>query len=543
MKTVVIPSIHSKKNVKPVEERNTKDKKIKEPFSLFLKKTKSEKKSNEKSDKFERVNSKNVKNKKDDSRSSVQIESTIVLLKQNESLKNKKEVRFAECEKTAKNEASASKNVERDEKGKNKTQLLQKHEKNGGVHTAINWKSAKSDIHAQTTLFKEEKHDKKDKRSGSSAISANQIKVDKIFVEEARKTKLAEEARKHSNKAGIKRTDSKNITSVFTQAVNDKKADVTKYTKQKNFGQTALNSSDLTKEINENEIKKRIQTARANVENDKKKKEKRVNRSELKNVPSAFAQAVNDEKKTNDVKHSPDPSLSKSVKLNSESTAFEGIKNQNDKSFEDQSQGQQNKKNDFEDVILKFTRETKKSAKNEFTNFKTYKKFEYISQNKEIKDYESLPQLSRGIVQKNTVKESNQSKMGNIPRRISTQIITAVSKALENQKPPLKVEIQLNPPDLGKITMEITERAGKTSFLLNVENEKTREIMKMALPIMTNQLSNLNFNVVSVQINGQQWFDDGANQQGHRREQQEQKKENKERNFTEEFKEFRKEEV
>ena len=151
--------------------------------------------------------------------------------------------------------------------------------------------------------------------------------------------------------------------------------------------------------------------------------------------------------------------------------------------------------------------------------------------------------MNRGGAKEAVVAKQEHLYGGKSAEHISKQIVTAISKALEDQKPPLKVEIKLDPPSLGKITIEITEKAGKTSLFMNVENAKTRELMKMLIPVMTNQLSNLNFNVVDVQLNGQQWLEDGSSNHQRKQEQREQKRENDGKNFTDEFKEFRKEEV
>ena len=242
----------------------------------------------------------------------------------------------------------------------------------------------------------------------------------------------------------------------------------------------------------------------------------------------------------------------KSNVLNS-SNGSDGIRTENQNSRIDiapkdfrQNENQENfQKRDFEDVFVKFTIQKDKIKQGEGMKelLKTHFHEVQLGSKNLSKDYEALPQLNRGENKKNVIKNDIRDEKPDTANRISKQVITAILRELKAQKPPLKIEIRLNPPELGKITLEIREKAGKTSFFLNVENEKTKELMKNVLPVMINQLSNLNFNVVEIQMNGQQWLNDEAGQQRQRQDQREHKKEENERDFTKEFKELRKEEV
>ncbi|GEM_PF-4645774 len=241
----------------------------------------------------------------------------------------------------------------------------------------------------------------------------------------------------------------------------------------------------------------------------------------------------------------------KSNILNS-SNGSDGIRTENQNSKIDsapkdfrQNENQGNfQKRDFEDVFVKFTTQKNEVKQGEGMKelLKTHLHEVQLGSKKLSKDYEALPQLNRGENKKNVIKNDIRDEKPTA-NRISKQVITAILRELKAQKPPLKIEIRLNPPELGKITLEIREKAGKTSFFLNVENEKTKELMKNVLPVMINQLSNLNFNVVEIQMNGQQWLNDEAGQRRQRQDQREHKKEKNERDFTKEFKELRKEEV
>ncbi len=190
----------------------------------------------------------------------------------------------------------------------------------------------------------------------------------------------------------------------------------------------------------------------------------------------------------------------------------------------------------FENVILKISREKGTQEKLTLTKMVTH---EFKTASTNFKDYAFLPQTKR----ENTVKPAqNVETKGAEVHRVAKQILVAVSKALENQKPPLKIELHLNPPELGKITIKIVEKGGKTSFIMNTQNVRAHELMKMALPIMNMQLSQLNFNVVEIQLNGQQWT--GGESGNHRkRGEHNAEREKDKRNFSEEFKKFGKGEV
>ncbi len=191
----------------------------------------------------------------------------------------------------------------------------------------------------------------------------------------------------------------------------------------------------------------------------------------------------------------------------------------------------------FDNVVLKISRKTSEMEKIVLMKTITHK---FEAGSSLFKEYGVLPQTQREKTHFVVDKSMNAKNVE--AHSISKQILVAVSKALENQKPPLKIELHLNPPELGKITIKIVEKGGKTSLILNTESAKTHELMKVALPLMTFQLSNLNFNVVEIQLNGQQWM--GNEGQNHRqKDDSERKHEKSEKQFSEEFKEFGKGEV
>jgi len=164
---------------------------------------------------------------------------------------------------------------------------------------------------------------------------------------------------------------------------------------------------------------------------------------------------------------------------------------------------------------------------------------------RELEPYKVLPQVSREFTSLSQVKVLLKEKKiegHEILNHIVHEVSQAVVKALENQKPPLKLEIKLNPPQLGKVSITVIEKAGKTFLTLNAENQRTQELLKMVAPIIINQLSNLNFNIVDVQLNAQQWLENGGerhsrNNNGGREKQKDDGK------FSDDFKETYEKEV
>lgn len=195
----------------------------------------------------------------------------------------------------------------------------------------------------------------------------------------------------------------------------------------------------------------------------------------------------------------------------------------------------------FDNVQVKITKGQNVSKHDEIKAVRNVKTFDDPSAKlkKDLNVYKDLPQVNRGIQSQHSFKSRlqsiSESQEQTKLREVSTRISQVVTRALENQKPPLKIEIHLDPPQLGKITINVVEKNGKTSLIIDVEKNKSFELMKSAVPIMTNQLSNLNFNLVNIQLNGQQLF--GGNQEKKQSANQ-QNSENKEENgkkFSDEF--------
>ncbi len=164
------------------------------------------------------------------------------------------------------------------------------------------------------------------------------------------------------------------------------------------------------------------------------------------------------------------------------------------------------------------------------TNENSTKIFEVSTKKMSLKKYDDLPQVSReGANAQNAPKAKDVSSTSKPqPIHVTQQISESIVKALQNQKPPIKVQIQLSPPSLGKVAITVVERTGGTSLILSSDNTKTQEMLKNAAPVMVNQLSNLNFNVISVQVNGQWLSADGGNHQGGNNERNNENKDKKE---------------
>ncbi len=198
-------------------------------------------------------------------------------------------------------------------------------------------------------------------------------------------------------------------------------------------------------------------------------------------------------------------------------------------------------KEHFDDVQVRITKGQDVLKHDEIKAVRNVKTFDNSSAKlkKNLNIYKDLPQVNRGMQSQRNFKsqlqsvteDREQTKM----REVSKQISQTVMKALENQKPPLKIELHLNPPQLGKVVINIVEKNGKASLIINVEKTKTLELMKTAIPIMTNQLSNLDFNFVNIQLNGQQLFEGNQERkQNENRQNGESKEKNGER-FSDEF--------
>ncbi len=143
--------------------------------------------------------------------------------------------------------------------------------------------------------------------------------------------------------------------------------------------------------------------------------------------------------------------------------------------------------------------------------------------------YASLPQSSRG----ENFKETNVPDKSEGP---VSKITDFIVKSLKEQKLPVRVEIQLNPPSLGKIEISLTEDGGKTTLIINSANDKTQEMLKNAIPVIVDRLSNLNFNIVNVQVNGQELYQNNSNGDSQRKDERDRKSNQEKEKFGELFK-------
>lgn len=188
----------------------------------------------------------------------------------------------------------------------------------------------------------------------------------------------------------------------------------------------------------------------------------------------------------------------------------------------------------FKDLSVKIQNVFKENFSDQSFKLQLGKETKYQSINN-FNDYESLPQVSRDqIAGRQVSKESENTNF--IPvSKISDLLI----KSIKAQKLPVKIEVQLDPPTLGKVEITLTEDNDKTVLAVNSANEKTQELLRNNLPVIIDKLSNLNFNIVSVQINGQEWYQN-ASGDGQKRDERDRKQH---QNDKERFKEFFKREV
>ena len=533
---VSLLALHDGKDVKRVDAK----KKNQEPFVAFLKKDKTKDKAkgvseakvklNKKKDKTYKVEVKEKKKKS--SKSNTQLEGDVaLLLEQSKNSKNK----------VKKSSNEHSKNIKTDvtkKKGKAKKEILEK----AKALTSFSHVGEKEKPKENKSVDGLKDVSKADEEKNIKDTNSKLSQEEKTFTSANANFNIhGEKDAKNEKLKAVKVEEKKTSNALHDLFVikngksNDKAIRNEKNDNEKNkvMGKEKLNSV------------KNVNIAKSNTKNNvKESDQKRASSNEMaKNFFVNSKDERKDEKKNETVKRLNSTSSLKGTIIK-EDEKLKSLKNGNSNQFQKNSHFRE-KRQDFENVVVKITKGSQKKGhmKVNFSKVHLHEKIEYVRKHELSKDYGSLPQLNREKEISQVVKNDVTNKTSQTPKNISTQVVTAISKALENQRPPLKIQIQLNPPQLGKVIIEVTEKAGKTSLLLSVENDKTRELMKMALPIMTNQLSNLNFNVTNVQINGQQWFDTGQGHQEQKREQNERKKEERGNNFNEEYKEFRKEEV
>lgn len=116
------------------------------------------------------------------------------------------------------------------------------------------------------------------------------------------------------------------------------------------------------------------------------------------------------------------------------------------------------------------------------------------------------------------------------PQNVESQVVKELEKAITAKQP--KIELQLNPSNLGKITIEMTQNKDGTLFIaLHAETREVRAILERGLSEMQNYLQNNTRQEVQVQVprqedNQQRDFCD-QHRQEHQKHQQEQRQPHK----------------
>lgn len=120
-----------------------------------------------------------------------------------------------------------------------------------------------------------------------------------------------------------------------------------------------------------------------------------------------------------------------------------------------------------------------------------------------------------------TAEPSNAEK----PQSVENQVMKELEKAITAKQP--KIELQLNPSNLGKITIEMTQNKDGTLYIaLHAENREVRSILERGLSDMQSYLRQNTQQEVQVQVprqddHQQRQFND-QQRQGHQQQQQEQ---------------------
>ena len=143
----------------------------------------------------------------------------------------------------------------------------------------------------------------------------------------------------------------------------------------------------------------------------------------------------------------------------------------------------------------------------------------------EITQAEAQPEKVFDQVDTAPVKVSEARNQGTEVKSVPKQVAEQVTQAL--QKGETRVEVQLTPQHLGKITVELTQKGdGSLHIALHAENSQTRALLERELPAMQTVLSRDTQQTVEVQVprreDAQQNAFDQAQHQ-HPQQEQEQK--------------------
>ncbi|GAB5448946.1 MAG: flagellar hook-length control protein FliK [Gymnodinialimonas sp.] len=96
---------------------------------------------------------------------------------------------------------------------------------------------------------------------------------------------------------------------------------------------------------------------------------------------------------------------------------------------------------------------------------------------------------------------------------IAQQIAAALNNPATNADAPL--ELALDPPELGRVRMQIAEISGAMTLMIHAERPETADLMRRHLELLTQEFAEAGLGAPSVQINQEGASQGGgANQQG-----------------------------
>ena len=145
---------------------------------------------------------------------------------------------------------------------------------------------------------------------------------------------------------------------------------------------------------------------------------------------------------------------------------------------------------------------------------------------KELTEHASVSTESKVFSQVQTVpiKVSEAAEEPARPQGLGEQVSYGLKEALTRGE--AKVEIQLMPEHLGKITIELTKREdGTLQVVMQAEHSRTRAILEHDLPSIQNVLSRSSQQEVLVQVHSQQETQQKEFYDGHRQQDRQQQEE------------------
>lgn len=132
------------------------------------------------------------------------------------------------------------------------------------------------------------------------------------------------------------------------------------------------------------------------------------------------------------------------------------------------------------------------------------------------------------------VKVSETASEPAMAKSVEHQVDTALTKALANGE--TKVELQLAPKHLGKITIELTQRQdGTLEVVLHAENNHTRMLLEREAPNMQNTFGRSTQQEVLVEVPRHQEAQQNNSYDGHQQQRQQQQERQQEQKRSEDF--------